>query len=105
MTDDFKVTPDDLDKFASAMRDLSGQSDAAKKYVTSYFDIDGEQSRLFGYVKGMVDQIRQNLEANYEKLTRLSDESSTELTKSGQMYRTTEFERAKQMDDQYKAVK
>lgn len=102
MSDEFAVVPDDLDKLATAMKSLSGQSENAKKYVTGYFDIDGEQSRLFGYVKSRVGEVRADLEGNYEKLSRLSDSSATELTKSAQMYRTTDTDRAKQMDTQYR---
>ncbi|MBF6097212.1 hypothetical protein IU438_06650 [Nocardia cyriacigeorgica] len=104
MTDELKVEPDDLDRFATVLRDLSGQADTAKKYVSSYFDIDGEQSRLFFFVKGMVDKIRQDLEANYDKLARLSDASSIELVNSSQMYRTTDHSHAKQLDAQYMEV-
>ncbi|CCF66141.1 type VII secretion target [Nocardia cyriacigeorgica] len=104
MTDELKVEPDDLDSYATILRDLSGQAGTAKKYVSSYFDIDGEQSRLFFFVKGMVDQIRQDLEANYDKLARLADASSIELVNSSQMYRTTDHNHAKQLDAQYVEV-
>ena len=102
MSDEFAVVPDDLDKFAVAMKDLSAQSENAKKYAAGYFDIDGEQSRLFAYVQSRAAEIRTDLEANYDKLSRLSDTSATELTKSAQMYRTTDTARAKQMDGQYR---
>lgn len=101
MADELKVNPDHLDGFANVMRGLSGDADVAKKYATGYFDINGEQSRLFLFVAGMVDQIRTTLEANYDKLCRITDQSSTELIKSSQMYRTTDYQTAKNLDAQY----
>ncbi len=101
MAEELQVRPDDIDRFANCMIDLSAQCDTAKKYVSGYFSIDGEQARIYAYVKGVIDQMRDNLQANYDHLLKLSDGSATEMNRTAQMYRTTDFETAKRLDATY----
>lgn len=50
---------------------------------------------------GIAEQVRQNLEANYDKLRQLAEASANELTKSAEMYRTTDLATAKRLDSTY----
>ncbi|WP_280328897.1 type VII secretion target [Nocardia wallacei] len=101
MTEELQVQPDDIDRFANSMVDLATQCDTAKKYVSNYFTINAEQARIYAYVKGVVDAMRENLTSNYEHLLKLSDGSALEMTRTAQMYRTTDIEIAKQLDATY----
>ncbi|MGV9614417.1 type VII secretion target [Nocardia xishanensis] len=101
MSEELKVTPDDLDKFATTIKDLSAQAGRAKDYASSYLNIDAEQGRIYASANELVDEIQKNLRANYEKLAALCDSASSELTKSAQMYRTTDLEAAKRQDALY----
>ncbi|MFJ1457089.1 hypothetical protein [Nocardia sp. N2S4-5] len=101
MTEELEVRPDDIDRFANSMVDLTTQCDTAKKYASNYFSVNAEQARIYAYVKGVVDTMRENLISNYDHLLRLSDGSAMEMTRTAQMYRTTEFEIAKRLDATY----
>ncbi|MGW0251699.1 type VII secretion target [Nocardia goodfellowii] len=101
MAEELKVTPGEVDKFATSMRELSTQAGSAKDYATKWFAFGDSDGRIYMGVKDKLDAIRQNLEANYEKLKTLSDNSATELGKTAEMYRTTDFETAKHMDTKY----
>ncbi|NEW25390.1 type VII secretion target [Nocardia cyriacigeorgica] len=101
MAEDLQVKPGDLDRFATVMRDLASDSDSAKQYVTKWFNISGDDARIFAHVAGIAEQVRQNLEANYDKLRQLAEASATELTKSAEMYRTSDLATAKRLDSTY----
>ncbi|MET8776015.1 type VII secretion target [Nocardia sp. NPDC050713] len=101
MSEEFKVTPDDLDNFAGTMKDLSAQASRARSYASSYLNIDAEQGRIYLSTNELVDEIQANLTANYEKLATLCDSAALELTKSAQMYRTTDLDAAKRQDALY----
>ncbi|MBF6100631.1 hypothetical protein IU510_21480 [Nocardia cyriacigeorgica] len=101
MTEDLQVQPEDLDRFATAMSNLAADSDSAKQYVAKWFDISGDDARIFAHVAGIAEQVRQNLEANYDKLRQLAEASATEITKSAEMYRTTDLATAKRLDSTY----
>ncbi|MEU8894400.1 type VII secretion target [Nocardia sp. NPDC048505] len=106
MAEELKVTPDNVDKFATAMRDLSTQAGSAKDYSTKWFEFGENDGRIYMGVKDKLDEVRQNLEANYAKLRTLSENAATELGKAATMYRTTDLDTAKKMDTTYtKAVK
>lgn len=96
---DFQVVPDDVDKFSGAMRDLAGQAGAAGSHATKWFNLSDAHTGIFVEVKGIVEHIRQNLEDNYKHLQTLGDGSATELAKAAQLYRTTDYEHARQLDE------
>ncbi len=98
MDDDFNVVPADLDTFAGSLRDLSDQATAAKNYATKWFDVSAGEARIYVFVKSMVEQIRQNLEGNYDKLSKISDGSATALTTAAQSYRSTDGASAARLD-------
>lgn len=101
MTEELEVRPDDIDRFANSMADLSTQCDTAKKYASNHFSVDAEQARIYAYVKGVIDAMRESLASNYDHLLKLSDGSAMEMTRTAQMYRTTDFEIARQLDATY----
>lgn len=98
---DFQVVPDDMDKFSGAMRDLAGQAGAAGSHATKWFNLSDAHTGIFVEVKGIVEHIRQNLEDNFKHLQTLADGSATELAKAAQLYRTTDYEHARQLDETY----
>ncbi|MBB5916361.1 hypothetical protein BJY24_005273 [Nocardia transvalensis] len=101
MTEDFRVVPDDLDKLAGSLLDLAGQAATASGHATKWMDLADAEMRIYGEVKKVVDQIRENVVANYNHLQSLAQNSSAELTASAQMYRTTETESARKLDAAY----
>lgn len=101
MGEKLEVRPDDLDEFAGSMRDLSWQAESAKKYVGEWIDISAGEARIYAHVKGMADQVRENLEANYAQLQTLADNSANELRASAQVYRTTDEVTAQRLDSTY----
>jgi hypothetical protein len=92
VTEDLQVQPEDLDRFATAMSNLAADSDSAKQYVAKWFDISGDDARIFAHVAGIAEQVRQR---------QLAEASATELTKSAEMYRTTDLATAKRLDSTY----
>ncbi len=98
---EFQVVPDDVDKFGGVLRDLAGQAGAAVSHTTKWLDLQDGETGIYVQVKGIVDQIKQNLEANYQHLQTLSDGSATELGKAAQLYRTTDHESAQRLDETY----
>ncbi|WP_431956161.1 hypothetical protein [Nocardia lijiangensis] len=77
MSEEFKVTPDDLDEFATTMKDLSAQASRSRSYASSYLNIDAEQGRIYASTNELVDEIEANLAANYEKLASLCDSGAS----------------------------
>ncbi len=101
MGEKLEVRPDDLDKFAASMRELSRQAESAKKYVGEWIDISAGDARIYAHVKGIADQVRENLEANYAQLHTLAASSANELSASAQVYRTTDEATAQRLDSTY----
>lgn len=101
MGEKLEVRPDDVDKFAGSMRDLSRQAESAKKYVGEWIDISAGEARIYAHVKGMADQVRENLQANYSQLQTLMDSAANELSASAQVYRTTDEATAQRLDTAY----
>lgn len=98
MTDDFSVNPDDLDKFGHSLRDLADQADAAKKYASKWFELSAGEARIYVFAKGMVDQIRENLDGNYDHLAKISGDSADSLTSAARSYRATDGASAARLD-------
>ncbi|MBF6333883.1 type VII secretion target [Nocardia transvalensis] len=105
MAEEFRVEPDDLDKLAGAFRDLAGQAAAASGHATKWFDVSAAETGIYVEVKRIVDQMRQNLEDNYNHLRTLAESSATELGKAAQMYRTTDRASAARLDATYPGVR
>lgn len=101
MPAEFTVVPDDLDKFGSAMGDLAGQAGAAVQHVTKWLELQNAETGIFVQVKEIVEQIQEDLTANYKHLQTLSDRSADELGKAAQLYRTTDYEQARELDQTY----
>ncbi|MEU6561253.1 type VII secretion target [Nocardia nova] len=105
MAAEFQVVPDDVDKFGGVMRDLAGQAGAAVAHAGKWLELDDAGTGIYLQVKGIVEQIQQNLEANYKHLQTLSDSAATELGKAAQLYRTTDHESASRLDETYPGAK
>ena len=101
MAGEFRVVPDDVEKFSGVLRDLAGQAGAATSHSTKWFDLQNASTGIYVQVEEIVEQVRANLEANYKHLQSLSDSSATELSKAAQLYRTTDYEHARLLDETY----
>ncbi len=104
MAEELKVDPDSVDKFGTTMSDLSTQAGTAQQYAGRWFEFGENDGRIYMGVKGTLDSVRENLQANYEKLKSISASASTELDKTAEMYRTTDGDTAKRMDTGYTAA-
>ncbi|MEU0876290.1 type VII secretion target [Nocardia brasiliensis] len=104
MAEELRVRPDQLDEFAAALADLAGQAGSAKDYAATWFAFGDHDGRIYAQVKGMLDEVRRNLESNYTHLRVLSETASTELAESAEMYRTTDLATAIRLDRTYVGV-
>lgn len=95
------VRPDDLDRFAGTMNNLADQAGSAKDYVSEWFNVGPNDTRIFDLVAGTLAKVRADLESNYTKLQDLAAASGAELAKAGQFYRTTDGATARQLDATY----
>lgn len=101
MSDQFNAEPDNLDKFATSLRELAGEATTAANYVDKWFTVSSGQTGVYLEVKQTIDQIRTDLEANFKQLQELAGNSSDGIAKAVQVYRTTDHDRAAQLDSTY----
>jgi hypothetical protein len=97
----FNVEPDDLDKFATSLRELAGEAVTAVGYADKWFTISGGQTGIYLQVKQTIDQIHADIEGNFKHLQKLTGDSADGIAKAVQVYRTTDHDRAAQLDSTY----
>jgi hypothetical protein len=101
MAEELKVEPDDLDAFAGKVQNLGRDAEAARSYANKWLDISSGEARIYAHVKGIADQVKKNLDANYSQMALLADSAATELVATAEMYRTTDSGTAQQLDKTY----
>lgn len=101
MTDQFAVEPDDLDSASRALWKLSEDNSQAISYAKEWLDIQSSGGLVLTPVLDQLQAVCEQLAKNYERLGIATDSSATELLEAARMYRTTDFERAKNMDWYY----
>ncbi|MGW5921644.1 type VII secretion target [Nocardia fluminea] len=101
MTDDFKVSPDDLDLAARGLWKIAEDNSQAVTYSQQWLEVQSSGGLVLTPVLDQLQEACNQLKSNYERLGTVTDDSSTELTNASRMYRTTDFESAKSMDAYY----
>ncbi|MGW0048293.1 type VII secretion target [Nocardia cyriacigeorgica] len=102
MTKELKVEPDALDGWSTTLRQLATDNIQAEKYLREHVELSDDQAGLiFGRVVETIRQVRADLEANYAQLGTLTSQSADELSRSAQMYRTTDHATAAALDRTY----
>jgi hypothetical protein len=102
VTEELKVEPDQLDTFASKLKQLATEHTQATPYVQQWLKVDDGAGGVF--LTGVVDtlsQILTDLESNFATLTSVTEGSAAELVKSAQMYRSTDHTTAAALDKTY----
>ncbi|SEM15127.1 type VII secretion target [Rhodococcus maanshanensis] len=98
---DLVVEPDDIDRFAARMGELSEQSRQALDYLNRWLAIDYGDGRIFVTAVEAASSIRDSLSDTYRTLERLNSDASSELRRTAQMYRATENVTAFELDRTY----
>ncbi|WP_433191783.1 type VII secretion target [Nocardia sp. CA-107356] len=101
MTEEFKVSPDDIYLAARGLWKIAEDNSQAVTYSKKWLDVQSDGGLVLTPVLDQLQEACDQLKSNYERLGTVTDDSSTELTKASRMYRTTDFERAKNMDAYY----
>ncbi|MGW5386120.1 type VII secretion target [Nocardia sp. NPDC003963] len=106
MPEDLSVRPEDLDGLATTLKQLADENIRAESYIRDHIDLSSEQAGLmYGRVAETIQQVRDLLEKNYSGLGNLTSVSSGELSRTAQMYRTTDGSTAAALDKTYPAKK
>jgi hypothetical protein len=98
---DLVVEPDDIDRFAARLGELSEQSRQALDYLNQWLAIDYGDGRIFVTAVEAASSIRDSLSDTYRTLERLNLDASSELSRTAQMYRATENATAFELDRTY----
>ncbi|MFI6433756.1 type VII secretion target [Rhodococcus oryzae] len=98
---DFRVNPDDLDKFAATLADLATQASQAEEYLNKWLQIGYAEGRLFAPVVEKVSDVLSTLTPAYATLTMLSGDAGNELGRAANSYRATDGNTAGQLDASY----
>lgn len=101
MTEEFKVSPNDLDLAARELWKIAEDNSRAVTYTQEWLEIQTSGGIILSPVLDQLQEACNQLKSNYERLGTVTDSSSTELTNASRMYRTTDFESAKSMDAYY----
>ncbi|WP_063038437.1 type VII secretion target [Nocardia grenadensis] len=106
MAEDLSVRPEDLDGLATTLNQLAAENTRAESYIRDHIDLSSDQAGLmYGRVAETIQQVRESLETNYSTLGNLTSTSSDELTRTAQMYRTTDGSTAAALDKTYPGKK
>ncbi len=105
MGEPLRVEPADLDTLATKLNHLAEDNGSAQKYIAEWLNMPTTSERVFFAVIQSLHEVRLRLEANYDTIGRLTRESSAELTRSAQMYRSTDVATAVSLDRTYPGAK
>ncbi|MFF0528161.1 type VII secretion target [Nocardia amikacinitolerans] len=100
---DFKVNPDDIDLAARALWKIAEDNAKAVSYANEWVEVE-DNAGTGTMLKTVVSELQDTsdrLRANYERLGKVTDSSSTELTNAAKMYRATDARTAEAMDRGY----
>ncbi|MFD3592193.1 type VII secretion target [Nocardia sp. NPDC058640] len=101
-TDELEVDPSQLEEFASKLRTLATDHEQATPYAQQWLNIDESAGGAFlPSVSGTVQQLLQDLKANFATLGTVTSTAASELDKSATMYRTTDYATAAALDKTY----
>lgn len=102
MAEELKVEPDKLDKFAGSLTELGNDHSQAAPYARSWLKLDESVGGLmFPPVASTLNRLLDEIESNLNSLGVATRSSSSELTRSAQMYRTTDYANAAALDKTY----
>ncbi|WP_067859151.1 type VII secretion target [Nocardia shimofusensis] len=104
MTEQFAVEPDDLDLASRALWKLSEDNNGAITYAEEWLNVQSSGGLVLTPVLDQLQTVCDQLKKNYERLGTVTDNSATELLEASRMYRTTDFERAKNLDWYYREL-
>lgn len=97
----FEVEPNDVDMAARQLWKLSEDNPQAVSYAKEWLELEGSSGEILKpFIEGLHKSCEQ-LQSNYEELGRVTDSSSTELTNTANMYRTTDRAFAETLDRTY----
>jgi hypothetical protein len=101
MAEEFRVSPGDIDLAARGLWKISEDNSQAVTYARKWLEVQSSGGLVLTPVLDQLQEACEQLKSNYERLGTVTDNSSTELTNASRMYRTTDSERAKNMDAYY----
>lgn len=101
MGEPLRVEPADLDTLATKLNDLADANGSARKYIGEWLNMPTTSGRLFFNVIQSIHEVRIRLEGNYDNIARLTRESSAEIARTAQTYRTTDRTTAETLDRSY----
>jgi hypothetical protein len=103
----FHVEPPKLDAYAQQLApDLSGQAGTAKEYLGKHLNLSLWDKGLVGQgiwatAISRMEEARDAVNTNLDKLATLCTGSGAELAKSAEMYRKTDTANAERLDNTY----
>lgn len=103
MVYEFKVEPAHLDLAARDLWKLSEDNPQAVAYAKQWLTLDQSAGEILKPVFAGLQKAGERLQKNYETLGRVTDSSSTELTNSAAMYRSTDTQTAENLDRSYES--
>ncbi|WP_167478513.1 type VII secretion target [Nocardia arthritidis] len=102
MAEDLTVDPAALDDLSTKLKQLGTDNAQAETYLKKHVELSrGQTGLIFGRVAETIQQLREQLESNYETLGRVTTQSGDEVAKAAQMYRTTDHNTAVALDRSY----
>ncbi|WP_071925774.1 type VII secretion target [Nocardia mangyaensis] len=97
----FTVDPDDIDLAARGLWKIAEDNSRAVSYSAEWLDVQSSGGEIITPVLEQLQAACDVMKANYERLGRVTDSSSTELTNAAKMYRKTDNASAEALDRTY----
>lgn len=97
----FRVEPDRIDSFASLLRGLQDDVQKAQEYLNEHLSYGYGEARMFATIANANTDTKAAVGENIDHLGQLVSASARELENSVQMYRDTDSEAERKLDEIY----
>ncbi|SFT06843.1 hypothetical protein [Saccharopolyspora flava] len=97
----FRVQPEGLDTYASLLKGLQDDLKTAQDYLNQHLSYDYGDARMFATIANANNATKAAVGDNLKHLDQLLSASAGELVKSANMYRETDANEERRLDETY----
>lgn len=97
----FKADANIIRVFGEDLNELVTDASKAKSYAEDHLQVSRGESGIFQTIVGVLDDARETLGNNYERLRELQESAATEVDKAAVMYGETDQNEAERLDRTY----
>ncbi|OZM70047.1 hypothetical protein CFN78_27335 [Amycolatopsis antarctica] len=90
-----------IGEFGEKLDGLGSDAKEAKTYAEDYLQASRGESGIFQTIVGVLDDARETLGNNYERLRKLQEAAATEVDRAAMMYDDTDKAAAERIDGTY----